>query len=105
MELPTTDVVSTNLWVAAYSHQMLRTTDGGQTWTAISVVGVAPSSEIHFVNGQVGWGRIERSEGNCGIVDGIFPNGPPPQDCKEFADLLGTSDGGRTWKKIDLGTN
>jgi photosystem II stability/assembly factor-like uncharacterized protein len=105
MELPTTDVVSTNFWVAAYSHQILRTQDGGQNWTAISVVGAAPSSEIHFVNGQVGWGRIERAEGNCGIVDGIFPNGPPQQNCMQLADLLGTTDGGRTWAKINLATN
>jgi photosystem II stability/assembly factor-like uncharacterized protein len=105
MELPQIDVVTSVLWMAAYSHQILRTDDGGQNWTTIALAGPGPSSEVHFVNGQVGWGRIERSEGECGIVSGIFPNGRPPQNCKEFADLLGTTDGGRTWAKITLATN
>jgi photosystem II stability/assembly factor-like uncharacterized protein len=104
MELPEIDVVTTKLWIAAYSHQILRTEDGGQTWSAVSVSG-GPTSEVHFVNEQVGWGRIERSQGDCGFIDGIFPNGPPPQNCKQFADLLSTSNGGRTWTKIDLLTN
>jgi photosystem II stability/assembly factor-like uncharacterized protein len=105
LELPTTDVVSTNLWVAAYRHQILRTQDGGQTWTTVSVTGEGPTSEVDFANEQVGWGRVDRSEGTCGIVDGIFPNGPPAQNCKQVADLLGTTDGGRTWAKISLPTN
>jgi photosystem II stability/assembly factor-like uncharacterized protein len=104
-ELPQVDLVTSALWTAAYRRQILKTEDGGRNWTTTSVVGSAPSSEVHFVNGQVGWGRIDRSEGECWILDGIFPNGPPPQDCKHVADLLGTTDGGRTWSKIDLGTN
>ncbi|HVS05774.1 MAG TPA: YCF48-related protein [Candidatus Dormibacteraeota bacterium] len=104
MELPEIDVVSTNLWIAVYRNQILRTEDRGQTWSAVSTSG-GPTSEVDFVNGQAGWGRMERSEGNCGIVDGVFPNGTPPQNCKQFADLLGTTDGGRTWTKIDLVTS
>jgi len=64
-----------NVWVAGSpGHVVLRSSDGGKTWEAVSTGTTLPIHALSFVDARCGWG------------------------VGAFGQILATSDGGRTWQ-------
>lgn len=82
--LRTVSVVNANIaWIAGASGTVLRTTDGGTTWTNVSVTGLS--------------GTINNIYGYSATL--AFASANPSAPVAE-AELWRTSDGGTTWTKV-----
>ena len=68
-------------WAVGDTGALLKTSDGGQTWTAVDSGTRSQLRRVLFVNDQVGW-----VAGNNGL-------------------LLKTADGGATWQAVSVGTS
>ncbi len=60
------------------ANQLLQTTDGGKTWTALKAVGW-DGAQFDFINAQEGWGIVKSGHA---------------------ISLVHTADGGKTWEEI-----
>ena len=101
--LPDMAILSATTWIATYADgRTLVTRDSGRTWSAGVGRGVRGLREMSFVSSRLGWASLPRSEGQCGFIDGIFPNGPPPSNCRQYFQLMRTIDGGGTWSEVQL---
>ncbi len=67
-------------WVCGFGGQVIRTTDGGETWEGTVIRGAAQLESITFVDKYIGF------------VSGISTGG--------FGEIYKSVDGGRTWRKI-----
>ncbi|HEY9166163.1 MAG TPA: T9SS type A sorting domain-containing protein [Candidatus Kryptonia bacterium] len=73
-----------NGWAVGGNAKILRTTDGGASWTSITNTGIAPQSNskcLFFLNADTGW---------IGTNDGIQDQGPDRV-------ILHTTNGGSSW--------
>lgn len=69
-----------NGWGLADGGRLYKSTDAGQTWTAIATAGAEKFEHLVFQNEMLGWGRT-------GLTDTVW-----------------TRDGGKTWTPLSLGT-
>lgn len=103
-ELPeTAGAIDEHVAFATYPDgRTLLTRDGGHTWGLGSGGGLRELRDVSFVSPRVGWASLPQSEEQCGIIDGIFPNGPPASNCRQYFLLVRTTDSGRTWNEVQL---
>ncbi len=110
-------------WVTGEHGTLLRTTDGGETWTATLGGDPAatedPIDQLRFIDATHGWAVQGRSNllrttdgenweqiGKLGEQFGFFNDYVIPDDrvgiqiVKEHNELARTQDGGKTWKKV-----
>ena len=75
-----------NGWIVGDNSKVLKTTNGGTTWTRVINTGIDPASEskcVFFLNGNTGW--IGTNDGNI--------NSNPTRE------VLHTTNGGASWAK------
>ena len=75
-------------WIAGADGVLLSTVDGGATWIQAEKFTNDSILQVHFLNEQNGWLLCERD---------VFNRGANPTSY-----LRRTTDGGRTWEKIDF---
>lgn len=79
-----------NGWAAGARGALLKTTDGGRTWAKASLPTKDDVRDIFFLDLNTGWMVCNRSEVNL----------KTERDARAY--LLKTTDGGRTWERIEI---
>ena len=78
-------------WAVGGSGVLLATTDGGETWKILRPPTEDAALDIFFTDEQTGWIVCERSLYQLRAKD------------EQRSYLMNTTDGGRTWRRVNLG--
>lgn len=92
------DFVDSLNWVLLNGDSLSFTSDAGRTWYATRSVSVPSGwhiTQAQFLDAMRGWIGLSDGDNNFIAVDGNGIEGTPPK----FG-LLGTADGGTTWKSV-----
>jgi photosystem II stability/assembly factor-like uncharacterized protein len=87
------DIVDTEMWILATTDgRVFRTQDGGQSWQEAAPESPLPGTALglDFATSDIGW-AVVWSGGCAGFK----------RDCTQRTDLFGTTDGGRTWTRLN----
>lgn len=110
-------------FVVGYHGTVLKTTDGGATWTKVAVESAYYLTDVFFVNesrgfivGEYGtvlstsdggssWSPVKVSKEKLDVIfnDIDFAEGRFGWIVGEFGKVLKSTDAGKTWKSVDLG--